>query len=296
MSDKKVCGFVAIIGRPNVGKSTLLNAILGTKVSITTPKVQTTRHRITGVKTEGNKQIVFVDTPGLHQKEEKALNRYMNKAVHSAIRDVDIVVFIIDANRWHPEDEFVLKALTKTKCPVILAVNKIDSVDNKEKLLPMIDEISSKRDFTAIVPISALKKEHVDQLEAEITKLLPESVHFYPEDQVSDRRESFMAAELIREKLMLFLSQELPYSINVEIQEFKREEKLLRISGLIVVERDGQKAIVIGKNGQQLKKIGESARKALEKQFGIKVFLQLWVKVNRGWSDSEHLLRSFGYD
>lgn len=296
MSETTYCGFVAIIGRPNVGKSTLLNALLGQKVSITTPKAQTTRHRITGVLTEGVRQIVFVDTPGLHEKQHRALNRYMNKTVRNVIHDVDMVVFVVDAQRWTQEDDLVLKALSKIKIPVILVINKIDKISSKEALLPLIQALSNKREFAAVIPLSASKGENLDSLKQALNSHLAESMHFYPEDQVTDRGEWFIAAELVREKLMLFLGEELPYSITVDIQQFQREEKILNISALILVERDGQKAIVIGKGGQQLKKIGESARKAMEKQFGMKVFLQLWVKVKQGWADDANMLRGLGYD
>ncbi len=296
MSETTRCGFAAIIGRPNVGKSTLLNALLGQKVSITTPKAQTTRHRITGVLTEGHNQIVFVDTPGLHEKQHRALNRYMNKTVRGVINDVDIIIFVVDALRWTQEDDLVLKALAKTRLPVILVINKVDKLASRDALLPLMQELANKRKFAAMIPLSALKGEYLDLLKGELNNHLLESVHFYPEDQVTDRSEWFIAAELVREKLMLFLGDELPYSATVDIQQFKREEKIINISALILVERDGQKAIVIGKGGGQLKKIGESARKAMEKQFGMKVFLQLWVKVKQGWTDDNNLLKGLGYN
>ena len=291
----KRCGFVAIVGRPNVGKSTLLNRILGQKLSITSRRPQTTRHQILGIKTEGDIQVVYVDTPGLHLKEHKAINRYMNKAASSSLQDVDVVIFLVDRTRWTDEDEMVLEKVKASKAPVILAINKVDRSGDKTQLLPHLESLSSRHDFTALIPISAKQGHNVADLEQAIAKLLPQSMHFYPEDQVTDRSQRFLAAELVREKIMRQLGEELPYSVTVEIEEFKREGKVLHISALILVERSGQKKIVIGDKGEQIKIIGRDARKDMEKLFDSKVMLNLWVKVKSGWSDDERALRSLGY-
>jgi GTP-binding protein Era len=290
------CGFVAIVGRPNVGKSTLLNHILGQKLSITSRKPQTTRHQILGIKTEDDVQVVYVDTPGLHLKEVKAINRYMNKAATDALKGVDVVVFVVDRQRWTDDDELVLQKLKHTRCPVILAVNKIDRIKEKEILLPYLSDVSQKMEFAHIIPISAEKGHNVDQLQKVVASFVPESVHHYPEDQITDRSQRFLAAELVREKIMRQLGDELPYSVTVEIEEFKQEEKILRISAKILVEREGQKKIIIGDKGGQLKIIGRDARLDMERLFDSKVMLSLWVKVKSGWADSERALKSLGYD
>ncbi len=290
------CGFVAIVGRPNVGKSTLLNHILGQKLSITSRKPQTTRHQILGIKTEDDVQVVYVDTPGLHLKEVKAINRYMNKAASDALKDVDLVVFVVDRQRWTAEDDLVLEKVKRARCPVVLAVNKIDRIKEKEVLLPYLSEVSTKMDFAQIIPISAEKGHNIDRLEKVVASFVPESIHFYPEDQVTDRSQRFLAAELIREKVMRQLGEELPYSVTVEIEEFKQDGKILRIGGLILVERQGQKKIVIGDKGEQIKIIGRDARLDMERLFESKVMLTLWVKVKSGWADNERALKSLGYD
>jgi GTP-binding protein Era len=288
-------GFIAIVGRPNVGKSTLLNAILGQKLSITSRKPQTTRHQILGIKTEGAMQLVYVDTPGLHKKEVKAINRYMNKAATNALKDVDVVVFIVDRYKWTEEDEWVLEKVKHAKCPVILAVNKVDKIQDKDSLLPCLATLSEKMDFTEIIPISASQRTNVDRLQNCVASLVPEGVHYYEEDQITDRSQRFLAAELVREKIMRQLGDELPYSMTVEIEEFVQEGTILHISALILVEREGQKKIVIGDKGAQLKVIGRDARLDMEKMFESKVMLKLWVKVKGGWADDERALRSLGY-
>lgn len=288
-------GFIAIVGRPNVGKSTLLNAILGQKLSITSRKPQTTRHQILGIKTEGAMQLVYVDTPGLHKKEVKAINRYMNKAATNALKDVDVVVFIVDRYKWTEEDEWVLEKVKRAKCPVILAVNKVDKIQDKESLLPCLATLSEKMNFKEIIPISASQRTNVDRLQACVAALVPEGVHYYEEDQITDRSQRFLAAELVREKIMRQLGDELPYSMTVEIEEFVQEGAILHISALILVEREGQKKIVIGDKGAQLKIIGRDARLDMEKMFESKVMLKLWVKVKGGWADDERALRSLGY-
>lgn len=289
------CGFVAIVGRPNVGKSTLLNRILGQKLSITSRRPQTTRHQIFGIKTIESKQFIYVDTPGLHLKEHKAINRYMNKAASSSLKDVDVVVFLVDRTRWTDEDDLVLSKVIKAKAPVILAVNKVDQSKDKQVLLPHLEILSKKHEFAEIIPISAKQGHNVPELERIIEGYLPESIHYYPDDQITDKSARFLAAELVREKLMRQLGDELPYSVTVEIEEFKRDKKILHISALILVERSGQKKIVIGDKGEQIKIIGRDARKDMEKLFDSKIMLNLWVKVKSGWSDDERALRSLGY-
>jgi GTP-binding protein Era len=296
MNDNAIhCGYVAIVGRPNVGKSTLLNRILGQKVSITARKPQTTRHRILGIKTTEFAQTVYVDTPGLHLGGKKAMNRYMNRAAISAIEDVDVIVFIVDGLKWTEEDAYVLEKIMRVNRPVILAVNKVDKITHKDVLLPHIQKLASENNFVEIIPISALKGDNVEELEQTVSNVLPLSHPLFPEDQITDRSERFLAAELIREKLIRLLGQELPYALTVEIEQFKTEKNLLRISALIWVEREGQKKIIIGKHGEQLKLIGQKAREEMEKLFERKIFLQLWVKVRKGWSDDERALRSLGY-
>jgi len=289
------CGYIALIGRPNVGKSTLMNHILGQKISITSHRPQTTRHRILGIKTTDSVQSVYVDTPGIHDNEQKAMNRYMNRTAGSSFKDVDLIVLLVEALKWTNEDELVIKRLQNIKTPVVLAVNKVDEVKKKDQLLPFIESIKHKYDFSDIIPLSAMKGDNIENFEKLVTSYLPESEAFYSEDQITDRSERFMAAEIIREKLMRNLAQELPYNLTVEIEKFTHDGNLLDIAAVIWVERDNQKAIVIGKGGEQLKSIGTKARIDMEKMFDHKVFLQLWVKVKSGWSDDERALNSLGY-
>ncbi len=290
------CGYIAIIGRPNMGKSTLLNRILGLKLSITSRKPQTTRHQILGVKTVDEGQFVFVDTPGIHSGGKLAINRYMNKAASSVIHDVDVVLFLVQALKWSDEDELVLKKLETAEVPVILIVNKVDKVSDKDKLLPFIQEISAKFEFDNVIPISAKQGDNVQQLEEYLLTKLPVASAHFEEDQFTDRSTRFLTAEIIREKLVRELGNELPYQTTVEIERYKDEEKITRIHALILVETKGQKVIVIGEKGARLKSIGTKARKDIEALIDRKVFLQLWVKVKSGWSDSETSLRSLGYD
>jgi GTPase len=290
------CGYVAIVGRPNVGKSTLLNHILGQKISITSRKPQTTRNAVVGIKTEGDIQIIFVDTPGLHLGQQKAINRYMNRAASTAMKDVDVVVFVVDRFIWTEEDEAVAEKLQSINSPVILAVNKVDQIEDKETLLPHLQQLAEKLQVAEIVPISALRNNNLERLEQLIVERLPEGVHMYPEDQITDRSSRFMAAEIVREKITRQLGDELPYEMAVEIEEFKQEGNLLNISALILVERDGQKKILIGDKGARIKLIGTEARIDMEKLFEMKIMLKLWVKVKSGWSDDERALRSLGYN
>lgn len=297
MPDQKSfrCGYVAIVGRPNVGKSTLLNRLIGQKISITSRKPQTTRHRILGIKTVDGAQLVFVDTPGVHRDGKRAINRHMNRTALAAIQDVDAVVFVVDGLEWTDEDQLVLDALKDSATPVILALNKVDTLPQKEVLLPYLQQLGEKMQFAEVFPLSAQKGTNVDVLENKLIELLPESAPIYAEDQVTDRSERFLAAEFIREKLMRSLGQEIPYALTVEIEQFKMDGALRRVAAVIFVEREGQKRIVIGKAGQGLKEVGRQAREQMERTFGSKVFLELWVKVRAGWSDDERALRSLGY-
>lgn len=290
------CGYVAIVGRPNVGKSTLLNHLLGQKISITSRKPQTTRNAVVGIKTEGDVQIIFVDTPGLHLGQQKAINRYMNRAASTAMKDVDLVVFVVDRFVWNEEDEAVAERLRHVNSPIILAVNKVDQIDDKEKLLPHLQALSEKLQVAEIVPISALRNNNLDRLEELLVARLPEGIHLYPEDQITDRSSRFMAAEIVREKITRQLGDELPYEMAVEIEEFSVEGELITISALILVEKDGQKRILIGDKGERIKQIGTQARLDMEALFERKVMLKLWVKIKSGWSDDERALRSLGYN
>ncbi|HZJ95657.1 MAG TPA: GTPase Era [Thiopseudomonas sp.] len=289
------CGYVAVVGRPNVGKSTLVNHVLGQKLAITSRKPQTTRHNMLGIKTEGAVQAIYVDTPGLHIGGQKALNRYMNRSALTALRDIDVVIFVVDRMRWTDEDEMVFERLQYLTCPIIIAVNKADRLEDKSQLLAHLEWLSTKLPDAQIVPMSALHGHNLDTLERLVGEYLPESEHFYPEDQITDRSSRFLAAELVREKIMRQLGDEVPYQVTVEVEEFKQEGRILHIHALILVEREGQKRIIIGDKGSRIKLIGQEARKDMEAMFGTKIMLNLWVKVKGGWSDDERALRSLGY-
>ncbi|AHG19084.1 hypothetical protein Z042_05265 [Chania multitudinisentens RB-25] len=294
--EKQYCGFIAIVGRPNVGKSTLLNQLLGQKVSITSRKPQTTRHRIMGIHTEGAYQAIYVDTPGLHIEEKRAINRLMNRAASSSIGDVELVIFVVEGTNWTADDEMVVNKLRSLRCPVLLAINKVDNVTDKSKLLPHIAFLSQQMNFLDVVPISAEKGMNVDTIASIARKLLPEAEHHFPEDYITDRSQRFMASEIIREKLMRFLGEELPYSVTVEIEQFVANDRGgYDVHGLILVEREGQKKMVIGNKGAKIKTIGIEARQDMEQMFETKVHLELWVKVKSGWADDERALRSLGY-
>lgn len=293
------CGFAALVGRPNVGKSTLLNALLGRKLSIVSPKPQTTRNRIHGVLTRPGLQIVFVDLPGLHINQSRAINRYMNRTALASLADSDVNLFVIEALRFTEEDERALERLKEAGRPIILLVNKVDRAKPRERLLPFITDISAKADFADVLLLSALKRDGIERLPELISKYLPESPLLYPPDQLTDASERFMAAEIVREKLTLRLQDELPYGLIVEIENMgplEDEPGKLLVQAVIWVERTGQKAIVIGKGGERLKEIGRAARLDLKGHFGQPVHLELWVKVKEDWSDSEAALRKFGYD
>lgn len=300
-------GFVAIVGRPNVGKSTLMNHILGQKLSITSRKPQTTRHKIVGIDSREKSQAVFVDTPGMHKKEVRAINKMMNRAAHSALRDVNLVLFVVDAEKWTPNDDLVLEKLKNADMPVILVINKIDTLENKNKALPLILERQKLMNFAEIVPVSALRGANLDHLRDTIESYLPFQPPLYSLDQLTDRSERFLASEVIREKIMRQLGEELPYDLTVQIESFKIEDAVMNektgrmksactyIDATIFVDRQGQKAIVIGEKGAKLKKIGMDARADMEKMFEQKIMLTLWVKVKGGWSDDERALKSLGY-
>ncbi|WP_113905988.1 GTPase Era [Aliidiomarina celeris] len=289
-------GFVAIVGRPNVGKSTLLNQILGQKVSITSKKAQTTRHRILGIDTDGGYQTVYVDTPGLHKEEKRAINRLMNRAASSSIGDVDLVLFVVEGTHWTEDDEMVMNKIRQSGRPVALIINKIDQVKDKASLLPHIKGLSEHLDFVDILPMTARSQEQIPVLKGIVRKFLRPGIHFFPEDHVTDRSVRFMAAEIIREKLMRFTGDELPYSTTVEIEKFQQQASgVTLIHALILVEREGQKRMVIGNKGSKLKIVGQEARRDIERLIDNQVNLQLWVKVKSGWADDERALRSLGY-
>lgn len=300
-------GYVAIVGRPNVGKSTLMNHLLGQKLSITSRKPQTTRHRIHGILSNENMQAVFADTPGIHSKEVKAINERMNKAAVSALVDVDLVLFVVDSDQWREDDLLTLEKLGKTDLPVVLVINKVDTMDDKADLLPLIEEFHESFDFADIIPVSAQKNKNLERLEEVIENLLPTGEPIYDVEQVTDRSERFLASEMIREKIMRSSGEEVPYDLTVQIDEFKDEpahtdpktgrkrKACTFIDATIFVERKGQKAIIIGEKGKRIKQVGIESRQDMEKMFDRKIMLTLWVKVKRGWSDDDRALTSLGY-
>jgi len=292
---RRRCGLVAIVGRPNVGKSTLLNALVGQKVSITSAKAQTTRHRITGIRTLAATQFVFVDTPGFQTRHGNALNRNLNRTVRSVLSDVDVVLFVVEAGRFSLDDAKVLALLPEDK-PVLLVANKLDEVKRRAELMPWLAAMRERRDFAEFVPLSAKKPADVERLLGIVAPYLPEQEWFHEEDALTDRSERFLASELIREKLFRLTGDELPYSCTVVIDKFEEEGNLRRIAATIVVEREAHKGMVIGDGGARLKRIGSEARQELERLWDAKVFLELWVKVRSGWADSEEHLRSYGYE
>lgn len=290
------CGLVAVIGRPNVGKSTLINAVMGRKVSIVTAKPQTTRHRILAVHTAEDAQIIFVDTPGLHRRAGKAMNKLMNRTAANALADADLILFVSDATRWTSEDDDVLKRLRDVKTPVVAVLNKVDRVHPREKLLDTIRLMAARHNFEEIVPLSALRADNLDALMALLPPFLPESPPLFPEDMHTDRGPEFHAAEVIREKLTLMLHQELPYGLTVQVERYAEDEKGLTIHAIVWVERDSQKGIVVGKGGTTLKRVGRAARLELKEQLQRNVHLELWVKVKSNWADNEKDLLNLGFD
>ncbi|HST28856.1 MAG TPA: GTPase Era [Rudaea sp.] len=288
------CGTAALVGRPNVGKSTLLNAMLGWHLSIAGPKPQTTRHRILGILSRPHGQILFLDTPGMHRSGGRAINRQLNRAARQAIAEADVTVQVVEAGRWTAEDAAVWNALDASR-PRLLAINKVDASKNKATLLPFIEKISAERSFDAVFLVSARRRDGLDKLERGIIERLPQAPAIYAADELTDRSERFLAGEMVREQAMLRLANELPYAATVEVTEFSEEEGRIVIHATIWVEREGQKAIVIGAGGAQLKAIGSAARRVMEKSFDRRVHLQLWVRVRENWSDDEAALKRFGY-
>ena len=290
------CGFVAVVGRPNVGKSTLINTILGHKISIVTPKPQTTRHRILAVDTQQDCQIIFIDTPGIHRNAGKAMNRMMNRTATNALIDADIVLFMTEAKRWTAEDQYALQRLQSTSAPVIALLNKTDQVHPKERLLPALAEMAQRYKFAEVMPISAKRQDNLDKLMKIIPGFLPQSAPLFPEDMISDRSQSFRVAEIIREKLTLCLHQEVPYGLTVQIERYTEDAAGIEIHAIVWVERNSQKGIVVGKHGSVLKKVGRAARLELKAREGVPVHLELWVKVKDNWADSEKDLLRLGYE
>ena len=297
MSDKPFhCGFVAVVGRPNVGKSTLINTILGSKISIVTPKPQTTRHRILGVDSHSGYQVIYIDTPGLHRKAGKAMNRMMNRTAANALMDAEVIMFVTEANRWTVEDQDVLERIQNTSAPVIAVMNKMDKVHPREMLLQAIAEMSARHEFAEVIPISAKLRNNVDRLVELVPGFLPESPPLFPEDMITDRSENFRIAEVVREKLTLALRQEVPYGLTVQVERFERDDNGIAINAIIWIDRDSQKGIVVGKGGKLLKKVGRAARLELKAEYGVPVHLELWVKVKDNWSDNEKELLRLGYE
>ncbi len=290
------CGFVAVVGRPNVGKSTLINALVGHKVSIVTAKPQTTRHRILAVHTGEKTQILFVDTPGMHRSASKAMNRLMNRTAATALADADLILFVSEAGRWKDEDADVLARIRESGRPAFALLNKVDAVQPREAVLGALSEMSDRHEFAELIPISAKKGDNLDELLSAIPKWLPESPPLFPEEMRTDRGKEFHAAEIIREKLTLMLHQELPYGLTVQIERYDEGGEQIDIGAVIWVERDSQKGIVVGKQGGKLKQIGRAARLELNELLGRRVHLELWVKVKQNWADSEQDLRSLGFD
>jgi GTP-binding protein Era len=288
-------GTIAVLGRPNVGKSTLINALVGAKVSIVSPRPQTTRHRLLGIASFPEGQLLLVDTPGIHGQQKRAMNRMMNRAARGAVEGVDAAMLVIEAGRWTDDDALAYQALKNSGVPCVLVINKVDKFPDKGALLPFMAEVTKDREFTSVYPLSALKKRGLDGLVKTLMKLVPEAEAMYPDDEITDRSERFLAGELVREQLMTRLGEELPYSATVEIEKFELDGEMLRIAAVVWVEREGQKPIVIGKGGERLKAISTGARIGMEKLFGRKVFLETWCRVREGWSDDEAALRRFGY-
>ncbi|MCB1800502.1 MAG: GTPase Era [Gammaproteobacteria bacterium] len=288
-------GYAVLIGRPNVGKSTLLNRLLGQKLAITSHKPQTTRHRILGILSEAQGQVVFVDTPGIHERGGKAMNQYLNRTAHTALLDVDVVIFVVQALAWTAEDERVLEAIKRSGIPAIAAVNKVDLVAQKDSMLPYLQDLAARHEFVDVIPVSARAGDNAEALLASVFKRLPESEPIFPEDQITDRSERFFAAELLREQLIRRYHRELPYAITVEIERFEEHEGRYDIGAVIWVEREGQRAILLGKGGEAMKQTATAARKAMNEFFQTRVHLEVWIKIKKSWSSDEASLVSLGY-
>jgi GTPase len=289
-------GYVTIIGRPNVGKSTLLNRIIGEKLSITSRKPQTTQRRLLGIKTDEHSQIVYTDTPGIQSKYKDAMNRYMRREITNALLDIDVLILMVEALKWTPADNEILELIKENKTPTMLVINKVDKIKDKDKLLPYIQDLSAKKEFIDVVPISSSKNINIEILENSIRSFLPIGVAEFPEDHITDRSERYIAAEYIREKLIQKLGEELPYRITVTIDNFLRDKDGLTIEAMIWVESDSQKAIVIGKDGCLLKSVGEQSRKDMQRFFDERIFLRTWVKVKKNWTEDQNLLKQFGFE
>ena len=290
------CGYVAIIGRPNVGKSTLLNYILGQKLSITSKKPQTTRHQLLGIKTTESAQVLYVDTPGIHGDGKRAINRYMNRSAKTVLRDVDLILFVVDRMKWNTDDELVAKNIEKRDGNLIIVINKVDLIKDKRVLLPHLEKLQHMFPEADLIPVSAESGDNLPALERLVEERLPTGPFLFNEEQLTDRSERFLVSEIIREKIMRQLGDEVPYAVTIQIERFKSIRQTVHIDAVVFVERDGQKAILIGKNGTKLKRIGTDARQEIENLISKKVMLGLWVKVKSGWSDDERALRSLGYD
>ncbi len=293
---KTFCGYIALIGRPNVGKSTLMNQLIKQKISITSRKPQTTRHRVLGIHTEDSHQLVYVDTPGIHRQEYQAMNKMMNQTAKKVLQDVDVAVMIIDSQRWQDEDEDILKLVKQVKVPTILVINKIDCIKDKSTLLPLIEMLQHKHSFEAIIPLSARTGVQVHELENKLKKMLPESPFFFSPDQVTDRSTKFICSEILREKVFRFCGQELPYCASVEIESFQEDDKLITIHALIIVDKENHKRMLIGNKGEKMKEMATQARLDMQRLLEKKVFLKCWVKVKSGWADNIRMLRQLGYD
>lgn len=290
------CGYIALVGRPNVGKSTLLNQILKQKLCITSRKPQTTRHSITGIHTEENYQFIYVDTPGIHQGAKKIMNRLMNKTALTVLRDVDVIAFLVDGTHWTEEEDYILRLIKQTETPCILLINKVDKIADKTELLPLLQEMEQKHDFVTMIPLSARTGAQVDVFEDALRGLLPEAAHLYDADQFTDRSVRFLCAELLREKIFRACGQELPYSTTVEIESFKEDDSLVHMHALIMVDKESHKRMIIGDKGHKLKEMATAARHDMEKLLDKRVFLQCFCKVKSGWADDERLLKQMGYD
>lgn len=290
------CGYIALVGRPNVGKSTLLNRILKEKLSITSRKPQTTRHIIRGIVTDATCQMIYVDTPGIHDGGKKQMHRLMNQSAEATLYDVDVIVFLVEGTRFTEDDERVLKCIKKTDVPCVLVLNKVDQIQDKNSLLPCLEALNQKHDFLSIIPLSAKTGVGVDELQATLKPLMPEGPHLYEADQLTDRSTRFLCAELLREKIFRFSGQELPYSTTVEIESYEVSENLVKIQALILVDRDNHKRMIIGERGRKLKTIASQARLDMERLLGQSVFLQCWCKVKSGWSDDARILKQLGYE